>query len=60
MTTLTNRQRLVILTLADIRDDLRFYKLTNILPEWAEDIYEVKELESIYAAKAYNLRYGIN
>jgi hypothetical protein len=57
---LTRRQRLVILTLADIRQDVKFYKLTGSLPAYADSIYELKEIESHYSASAYNLRNKIN
>lgn len=57
-TSLTRRQELVILTLAEIRNDIKFYKLTGALPQYAGSIYELKELAAIYAEKLYNLRNG--
>ena len=60
MTTTTNRQKLVIGTLSDIRNDIKFYNKTGIIPSYVESIIELKYVENRWSEKAYNLRYEID
>jgi len=58
-----SRQTNLILMLADIRQDIKHFNLTGVVPDYASEtdtLADLKRLESHYAMRAYELRNGIS
>ena len=51
-----NRYQLVILTLAQIRQDIKFLKLTGVVPDYSTGLEDLKRMELHYSERASELR----
>ena len=57
---LKRRQEKVLFTLCECRNDLKFYNITGILPNYAVDIYDLKNVISHYSNSLHNIRYRLD
>ena len=54
MNTLTQKE--LIVKIAEIRNDIKFFNLLGVLPSYAKSIYELKEIADTVANELYELR----
>ena len=54
MNTLTQKE--LIVKIAEIRNDIKFFNLVGVLPSYAKSIYELKEMADTVANELYELR----